>query len=95
VHRQPGIWPDPERFNPERFAPEAAAARPKSASIPFAAGPRVCLGNNFALLEMVYALSMAAARYRLDMAVDEDIPFELVGTIRPTKPLIVKLHNRK
>jgi cytochrome P450 len=94
VHREPQLWPDPERFDPDRFARAAAEARPKQAYIPFAAGPRVCLGNNFALLEMVYAMSMAAGRYRLEMAVDEEIPFELVGTMRPTKPLLVKVRRR-
>ncbi len=94
VHRAPEVWPDPERFDPERFRPEAVEARPRSAYIPFAAGPRVCLGNNFALLEMVYALSMAAGRYRLEPVVGEEIPFELVGTLRPTKPLLVKVHPR-
>ena len=94
VQRYPGLWPDPERFDPERFTPQAAEARPKTAYIPFASGPRVCLGNNFALLEMVYAMSMAAGRYRLEMAEDEEIPFELVGTMRPTKPLRVKVQRR-
>jgi cytochrome P450 len=94
VHREPKLWPEPERFDPDRFNPEAAEARPKQAYIPFAAGPRVCLGNNFALLEMVYAMSMAAGRYRLEMAGDEEIPFELVGTMRPTKPLVVKVLPR-
>ena len=94
VHRYPGLWPDPERFDPERFTPQASEARPKTAYIPFASGPRVCLGNNFALLEMVYAISMAAGRYRLEMAQDEEIPFELLGTMRPTKPLQVKVQRR-
>ena len=94
VHRYPKIWPDPERFDPERFSEQAAQERPKSAYIPFAAGPRVCLGNSFALMEMVYAFSMAAARYRVEMASDEDIPYEFAGTIRPTKQLLVRVHKR-
>ena len=95
VQRYAALWPDPDRFDPDRFAPQAVEARPKTAYIPFAAGPRVCLGNNFALLEMVYAMSLAASRYRWEMAEDEDIPFELVGTMRPTKPLKVKVFARK
>lgn len=93
VHRHPDFWPDAERFDPERFLPEAEAARPKSAYVPFAAGPRVCLGNNFALLEMVYAFSMAAARYRVENLTGS-IGKEFVGTIRPTQPLRVRLHPR-
>ena len=44
-------FPDPERFDPERFTPEAEAALPKGAYFPFAAGPRMCLGKNFAVME--------------------------------------------
>jgi cytochrome P450 len=94
VHRYPGMWSDPEQFDPERFTQQASQERPKSAYVPFAAGPRVCLGNNFALMEMVYAFSMAAARFRVEMVSDEDIPYEFAGTIRPTRPLLVKVHNR-
>lgn len=93
VHRHPDFWPDAERFDPERFLPEADAVRPKSAYIPFAAGPRVCLGNNFALLEMVYAFAMAAARYRVENLTGA-IGKEFAGTIRPTQPLRVRLHPR-
>ncbi len=94
VHRYPGIWSDPERFDPDRFSAEAAAERPKAAYIPFAAGPRVCLGNNFALQEMAYAFAMAAARFRVEIVGEREIPFEVVGTIRPLKPLRVRLHKR-
>ena len=94
VHRYPGIWTDPETFDPERFTPAAVDARPKSAYIPFASGPRVCLGNNFAMLEMVYALAMAAARYTVTAADNAPIPHEFGGTIRPARPLVVKVASR-
>lgn len=94
VHRHPDVWTDAERFDPDRFLPEAEAARPKSAYIPFASGPRVCLGNNFAMLEMLLALSMGAARYHVVAESDEEIGFEFGGTIRPTRPLRVRLHAR-
>jgi cytochrome P450 len=94
VHRYPTVWPDPERFDPERFAEGADDARPRSAYIPFAAGPRVCLGNNFALLEMVYALAMTAQRYMVCATSDEKIGHEFAGTIRPVKPLTVTLSQR-
>jgi cytochrome P450 len=94
VHRYPGIWEDPERFDPLRFTPEAVRERPKNAYIPFAAGPRVCLGNNFALQEMVLAFSMATARYHVEAVSDGEIPFEFAGTIRPTQPLRVTVKKR-
>jgi cytochrome P450 len=90
VHRYPGIWEAPETFDPERFN-EQAAARPKPAYIPFASGPRVCLGNSFALLEMVLTFSMAAARYRLTPTETGEIGAQFAGTIRPNRPLWMKI----
>ncbi|GAB4190039.1 MAG: cytochrome P450 [Roseiflexaceae bacterium] len=94
VHRNPALWPEPDLFKPERFAPEAEAARPKYAYIPFAAGSRVCLGNNFALLEMVLALSMASARYRIEQSPAQKITLGFSGTIVPDRPLTVRLTPR-
>jgi hypothetical protein len=72
THRHPDFWPNPEGFDPERFAPEAAAARHRFAYFPFAGGPRVCIGNNLALLEAVLILAMVSRRYRVAGA---DIPW--------------------
>jgi len=94
VHRDADYWPDAERFDPERFGPEAVAARPKFAYIPFAAGPRVCLGNSFALMEMVYAFAMAAFRFNLKQVPDEVIGATLSGTIQPTSPLMMQITRR-
>jgi cytochrome P450 len=92
VHRYPGIWDQPDDFNPERFS-EQAAPRPKQAYIPFASGPRVCLGNSFALLEMVLTFSMAAARYRLTPIDSGKIEAHFSGTVRPNRPLWMKVEK--
>ena len=59
------FWKDPDRFWPERFAPEHEAERPRFAYMPFAAGPRHCIGETFALYEMLMHLYKVARRYRL------------------------------
>jgi cytochrome P450 len=66
IHRHPDFWPNPERFSPERFSPEQSAARPQWAYVPFGAGPRTCIGNHFAMMEMKLALAMIlqAVRFR-------------------------------
>ena len=90
VHRYPGIWDQPDDFDPERFSVQSAP-RPKQAFIPFASGPRICLGNSFALLEMVLTFSMAAAKYRLTPIDSGEITPHFSGAIRPNRPLWMKV----
>jgi cytochrome P450 len=65
IHRQPSLWPEPERFDPERFSPERSAGRPRLAYLPFGAGQRHCIGQRFAMMEMVLLLAQVLRRYRL------------------------------
>lgn len=82
THRHPEFWPDPERFDPERFTPEQQAARHKYAYIPFSTGPRMCIGNNFALMEATLALATIARRVRLRLPGPMPAPEPLI-TLRP------------
>lgn len=65
IHRHPDAWSNPETFNPDRFLPENEASIPKLAYFPFAAGPRKCMGDNFALLQMPMILAMICHRFSL------------------------------
>ena len=94
THRYPGVWENPEAFIPERFAPEAAGQRPKSAYIPFSGGARICLGNHFALAEMVFSYAMLIARYRLHRTSQEPIGYGFHGSICPTSPLLMTAQLR-
>jgi cytochrome P450 len=64
VHRDPRYYPDPERFDPSRWTAEARAARPSHAYFPFGAGPRRCVGDNFAWLEGLLLLATLASQWR-------------------------------
>jgi len=67
MQHQEKYFPQPETFNPERFTPENEAKIPKYAYIPFADGPRICIGYMFAQMEAALILSTIAARYRLEV----------------------------
>lgn len=64
VHRHAALWRDPDGFDPENFSPQAKAARHRFQYIPFGAGPRVCIGAQFAMIEGALILATWLARFR-------------------------------
>lgn len=83
THHDPALWSDPFQFDPERFTPERSAGRHRYAYFPFGAGPRVCIGNNFALTEAQLILAAAAQRYRLELVPGKPVEMEALITLRP------------
>jgi cytochrome P450 len=65
IQRHPGLWEDPDRFNPERFGPDYSQDRRPLAMLPFSAGPRNCIGELFARIEMQIHLITIARDLRL------------------------------
>jgi cytochrome P450 len=65
LHRRPGLWPDPERFDPDRFDESRSAAVDRYAFIPFSAGARRCIGEYFSFVEMQMHLALLAPHFRL------------------------------
>jgi cytochrome P450 len=95
LHRHPGIWDDPEQFRPERFDPEQREKRPRYAYIPFGGGPRLCMGNNFALMEMTLVLATIAQCYRLELADDREIEPEPLIVLPPRNGVPVRLRKNQ
>jgi cytochrome P450 len=83
LHRNRLIWDDPDRFDPDRFAPEAAKARHRYAYLPFGAGPRICIGMGFAVMEAQIILASLLARFRFTLTDAPPPEPVMVLTLRP------------
>ncbi|HEY7887663.1 MAG TPA: cytochrome P450 [Steroidobacteraceae bacterium] len=94
LHRHPRYWKDPDTFFPERFAPDHDAERPRFAYMPFAAGPRHCIGETFALYEMLLHLHRVARHFRLIHVPDKPIELEAQINLRTRYPLHMRLERR-
>jgi cytochrome P450 len=93
THRHPAFWDNPEVFDPERFTPECSAGRPHFAYFPFGGGPRMCIGNNFALMEMQLILATIAQRYKLRLVPGHPVEPEALLSLRPRYGLTMTLHR--
>ncbi len=94
LHRHPRYWKEPETFRPERFDSEHESERPRFAYMPFAAGPRHCIGETLALYEMYMHLYKVARRYRLRYVPDRPLELEAQINLRTKHPLMMKLERR-
>jgi cytochrome P450 len=93
MHRNPELWENPEAFDPDRFRPENVERRPRYAYFPFGAGPRLCIGQPFALFEGTLLLAMLARRYRLAVLPGHRVELEPLITLRPKGGIPVTLQR--
>jgi cytochrome P450 len=90
MHRDARSFPEPEAFRPERFTADAPAL-PRGAWMPFGTGPRVCIGQHFAMLEMTLLCAMLLQRYALSAEPGIATPqAEFNVTLRPNQPVRVR-----
>ncbi|MEL6345772.1 MAG: cytochrome P450 [Myxococcota bacterium] len=68
THRNPALWAEPERFEPSRFDREKRRSRPTFGYIPFGGGPRLCVGNNMAIMQMLLIVALLVRRYDIAAA---------------------------
>lgn len=94
TQRDPRWWPEPEHFRPERWLDGSTEQVPKYVYIPFGAGPRICIGNNFAMMETVVVLTEIARRFGMKRLSREPLKPVPSITLRPDKPLDVELQPR-
>jgi cytochrome P450 len=94
LHRRQDLYPDPERFMPERFTPEREKELPRQAFIPFGGGPRICIGNHFALMELQLVLATWLSKLRFELC-DERVPgFAPLLTLRPAEGIEMRVSAR-
>lgn len=94
LHHDPRWFPDPQRFDPARFAPDAPEL-PRGVYLPFGTGPRVCIGQHFAMTEMLLVAAMLLQRLRFEPLADTaPPPAALNVTWRPVQPLQLTLLRR-
>lgn len=90
LHRHPRYWIEPDAFRPERFDAAHEAERPRFAYMPFAAGPRHCIGESFALFEMQMHLCKAARRFRLVPTNRQPLRIEAQVNLLTLDPLLMR-----
>jgi cytochrome P450 len=91
LHRDPRYFPDPLRFDPSRFSPENEPKIPKYAYFPFGGGRRICIGNQFALMEGQIILGTVAQHCTLEMAGRKAIHGDPLMTLRPNGPVMMRV----
>lgn len=92
THRDPRYWERPLSFDPTRFADHSHGAVPKFAFLPFGGGPRLCIGNQFAMLEMKMALAALLHRFSWDASLGDVHPRPMI-TLRPECPIKMQVSS--
>jgi cytochrome P450 len=92
LHRDPRFWDRPDVFFPERFSPENSKGRNKFSFIPFGAGPRQCIGNNFGLMEAALVVACILQRFELHSIPGIEVHPQAVFVLRPNRDVMMSLH---
>jgi cytochrome P450 len=94
LHRDPRFYPEPERFKPDRWTPEFKASLPPFAYVPFGGGTRRCIGESFAMMELMLVVSAIAQKWRLRLVPGHPVVPQPVITLRLKHGLKMSLHRR-
>jgi cytochrome P450 len=94
VHRDPRFFDAPDEFRPERWENDLAKRLPRFAYFPFGGGPRICIGNSFALMEASLTLATIAQEFRLSLVPGQSVEPLPSITLRPKNGINVILHKR-
>lgn len=95
AHRNPAIWSNPEIFDPDRFSPERCDKRQRFGYLPFGGGPRLCIGQNMAMVQILLIVVTIVAKY--DFALTDDKPVNSLPMmlLRPDGPIHMQFQERQ
>ncbi len=94
LHHDPKSFDAPEAFRPERWENDLAHRLPRFAYFPFGGGPRVCIGNRFAMMEAKLVLAVAIQRFRFDTTPETELTLFPSVTLRPRHGVRLRLAAR-
>ena len=94
THRHPEFWAHPNVFDPDRFETAGQADRPPFAHFPFGGGPRQCIGNSFAMLELVLVVATIAQRCALALPQGDTVGTSPSVTLRSAAPIRMRVSAR-
>jgi cytochrome P450 len=93
VQRDERWFREPERFRPERWLGAECADLPRFAYFPFGGGPRVCVGQHFALLELLLVVARIGQSCRFERLEEPLVPAPVI-TLRPSGPVNFRVRRR-
>jgi cytochrome P450 len=91
MQRSEKLWDKPDEFNPDRFSAEAVKARPRHHFVPFGAGPRMCIGNHFAMMEMQLLMATIVQRFDFSVVESHKVELDALITLRPKYGIKLKI----
>ena len=94
TQRDPRFFDRPDEFNPDRWTPEFVEQLPKFAYFPFGGGPRICIGNYFAMMEMILLMATIGRRFKFDLAPDANVELYPAMSLRPKTGVRVVINQR-
>ncbi len=94
VHHDARFFEKPEEFRPERWTPDFVKELPRYAYFPFGGGPRVCIGNSFAMMEFILLLATIAQKFQLRLVPEHKVELYPALSLRPRHGIKVILHRR-
>lgn len=95
VHHNAAVWKDPEKFDPGRFDSEQTEKMHHFAHIPFGGGPRVCIGQNMAKMQILLIMSAITRNYDFELCEDKEIGMHAMMLLKPDGPIYMNFKRVK